>query len=209
MQQTWESYFKLVNTGSGPRYQYIDTSVIALPEGLPMPPTNHRISFNACHKLIDISALAKWDTSNVTTMSCMFNHCYELQDISPIAEWDTSNVTDMSHMFNCCYKLDDITSLYYWNIARVKNMWFIFNGCHSLHNEARFGVNNTGEFSQFMDHYITPKLYPVTYCEFEEEEEFIDDIPTIVIDAQEITIDSYEEESSDEYDLMMPIFFKR
>lgn len=182
MLDSWTSFYELVNTGSGPRYQFIYTGITELPEGLPMPPNDHRISFNGCHKLVDISALADWDTSKLTSIEGMFNHCHELADISPIAKWDTSNVTNMSYLFNCCYKLNDISHLYHWNIGKVTKMRFIFNGCHSLPKEARFDINYPIEFSRFMDQFITPILYPVTYEEAIEEEEIIDECSDNLVD---------------------------
>lgn len=186
MQSSWEAYFKRIDTGSGLRYQYIDTSVTVLPKGLPMPPTDYHISFSGCHKLVDISALVDWDTSNVTTLEGLFNHCYELADITPLAAWDTSNVTDMSYMFNCCHKLSDVTPLYRWNIVNVRKMRYIFNGCYSLHEDAR-SVKTPKEFSWYMDQHITPILYPVVYVDaYEEEEESSEYPPEIEMESQEI-----------------------
>lgn len=51
--------------------------------------------------LTDISGLAEWDTSDVTSMKGTFSFCYALSDLKPIANWNTSNVTDFSQFINC------------------------------------------------------------------------------------------------------------
>ena len=58
--------------------------------------------FGECVSLQDISALANWDTSNVTNMDFMFIDCKELRDVTALSSWDTSKVTDMSCMFYGC-----------------------------------------------------------------------------------------------------------
>ena len=52
--------------------------------------------------LSDISALSKWNTSNVVNMDDMFYNASSLTDIDGVSNWDTSNVVNMNKMF---YKL--------------------------------------------------------------------------------------------------------
>ena len=61
----------------------------------------HRM-FSSCTLLSDISSIASWNTSNVTSMSYMFNNCTSLEDASPIKNWDISAVTSRYKMFYNC-----------------------------------------------------------------------------------------------------------
>lgn len=170
---SWEDYFELKTGGLGPKYQYIDTSVIELPDDLPQPPSDHGVIFSGCHKLINIDTLAKWDTSNMTSTSGMFNHCRSLVDISPLRYWNLSNVIDMTCMFNCCYELADVSAIKIWDISNAKRMRFIFNGCHKLPDFARFEVCDQQTFNCFVDRYLwsPPTQYPSYHNQSDESNE--------------------------------------
>jgi surface protein len=47
-------------------------------------------------KLIDVSALSGWITTNVTDMTRMFALCKELNNTSGLNNWNTSKVTSMN-----------------------------------------------------------------------------------------------------------------
>ena len=50
--------------------------------------------------LSDISGLADWDSSNVTTMYALFaDSVVELTNVDALARWDTSRVEDMTSAF--------------------------------------------------------------------------------------------------------------
>lgn len=151
---SWEDYFIPKTGGIGHEYQYIDTSVIELPKDLPQPPSDYPVSFSDCYYLINIDALAKWDTSMMTSTAGMFNHCRSLADISSLRFWNLSNVTNMSYMFNCCYELSDVSAIKMWDISKVKRMRYIFNGCHKLPHFARFEVYDQQTFNFFVERYI-------------------------------------------------------
>ncbi|MDY6396367.1 MAG: BspA family leucine-rich repeat surface protein, partial [Treponema sp.] len=51
--------------------------------------------------------LSKFDTSNVTYMSCMFSGCSALTSLD-LSKFDTSDVTDMVEMFAGCGNLTTI-----------------------------------------------------------------------------------------------------
>ena len=74
--------------------------------------------------LADITALADWDTSNVTNMKSMFSGT-KITDITALKDWDLSNVTDMSYMFNYCTSLIDI-NLDDLELKNVTNMSYMF-----------------------------------------------------------------------------------
>lgn len=175
----WKEYFELTTGGLGRKYQYINTSVVTLPYDLPQPPSDYPVMFSGCHYLVNIDALAKWDTTNMTSTTGMFNHCHSLEDISPLRYWDLSNVTDMRYMFNCCYELADVSAIKMWDVPNVKHMRYIFNGCHKLPDFARFEVYDQHTFNYFVNRCLFPQLpQPIYYnqssggdeLEMEEEE---------------------------------------
>ena len=55
--------------------------------------------------------ISKWNTINVTNMSCKFFNCLSLSSLPDISKWDTQNVTDMRYMFYGCSKLNKIPNL--------------------------------------------------------------------------------------------------
>lgn len=78
--------------------------------------------FYYCSSLTNLTALANWDVSKVTDMSCMFYGCSNLYDLTALKDWGVSNVTNMSGMFNACSNLTDLTPLAGWNVSKVTNM---------------------------------------------------------------------------------------
>ena len=155
---SWSDYFELTIGGLGPKYQYIDISVVELPDDLPQPPSDYPVRFSHCHHLVNIDALAKWDVSKMTSTKGMFNHCHALVDISPLRPWIMSNVTDMSYMFNCCYALYDVSAIITWDVSKVTRTRFIFNGCHELPNFARLEVYDQQTFNCFIERYLLPPI---------------------------------------------------
>ena len=114
--------------------------------------------FRNCVNLSDISGLASWDSSRLTSMFWMFENCGKLTDISPLAKWDTSNVesmffafastgvsnlrplenwntshlTDLSSAFYGCGRLADVSPLAKWDTSNVRSMDSTFAYCTSL-----------------------------------------------------------------------------
>ena len=182
---SWEHYFIKTNGGLGVKYQYKDHSVVELPDDLPQPPSDFPIIFNGCHNLVNIDALAKWDTSKMTNTTGLFNHCRSLKDISPLKYWDLSKVTDMSYMFNCCYALKDVSAILSWDISSVKKMKYIFNGCNELPDFARLEVYDQQTFNCFIKRYL---IEPPTAH-----------IPSTDYDFDDIYADTYVEEEEEEW----------
>jgi surface protein len=58
--------------------------------------------FYDCSSLLSLPDISKWDTSNVSDMSCMFSGCKQLLSLPDISKWNTSNVTNMRNMFGAC-----------------------------------------------------------------------------------------------------------
>lgn len=88
--------------------------------------------FSDCTALTDISGLAGWDTTKVTSMYALFSGAKSLSDISALADWDTSNVTDMSCMFYGAKSLPDALALRNWNTSNVTDMSCLFSNAISL-----------------------------------------------------------------------------
>ena len=51
--------------------------------------------------------ISKWNTANVTNMSCMFYNCTSLLSLPDLMEWDISKVEDKKTMFTNCEKLPE------------------------------------------------------------------------------------------------------
>jgi surface protein len=63
--------------------------------------------FCNCSALSIMPDISKWDTSNVTNMSCMFYNCSSLLSLPDLKEWKISKVEDMKAMFTNCNKLPE------------------------------------------------------------------------------------------------------
>ncbi|MBR3353568.1 BspA family leucine-rich repeat surface protein [Candidatus Saccharibacteria bacterium] len=104
------------------------------------PDSSHLFRSNLA--LSDISGLADWDSSNVTTMYALFvDSVVELTNVDALARWDTSRVEDMTAAFaingstaGAGYrsKLADISGLMNWNTSSLINMFIMFQNASSL-----------------------------------------------------------------------------
>ena len=56
--------------------------------------------FSGCKSLLSLPNISKWNTSNVTNMSCLFDKCNSLSSLPDISKWNTSNVINMSFFLN-------------------------------------------------------------------------------------------------------------
>ncbi|PLS27123.1 peptidase, partial [Bifidobacterium anseris] len=88
--------------------------------------------FSNCTSLSDLSGLAKWDVGQVTNMSALFSNCSSLSDLSGLAKWDVGQVTSMYYLFSGCTSLSDLSGLAAWDVSRVTNMSYLFSRCTSL-----------------------------------------------------------------------------
>ena len=124
----WTRYFSFSNG----KYSYKDRNVVTLPHDLPMPPTKTLARmFHNCSNLRDISALAKWDVSEVENMDGLFNCCRKLEDFSPIAGWNTSNLRSMEHICNFC-SAHDLNAFSDWDVSMVESTKHAFQHCKEL-----------------------------------------------------------------------------
>lgn len=94
--------------------------------------TSMDFMFSYCSSLTDLAALANWNVSNATGMHIMFGGCSSLTDLTGLKDWNVSNVMDMGNMFYDCSGLTDITALRSWNVSNVTNMNSMFEGCSGL-----------------------------------------------------------------------------
>jgi surface protein len=104
---------------------------------------NSDSAFSGNRYLTDISALAEFNTSNVTSMVRMFSGASSLTNISVLVNWDTSSVTDMSDMFTYASYLTDISGLSNWNTGSVTNMDSMFSHNSRLTNLSALSNWNT------------------------------------------------------------------
>ena len=118
-----------------------------------------RTAISGNQSLNDISALSKWNTSNVTDMSYLFFGCKNLSDISALSNWNTKNVTTMQGMFAGfigdeyptpthvpgCEGLTNLDKLSDWDTSNVTDMSYLFFGCKNLENLAGLKNWNTSK----------------------------------------------------------------
>ena len=94
--------------------------------------TNMTAMFYGCSNLDNIDALSGWNTSSVTDMESMFQGCTGINSVAPLRAWDVSHVANMSNMFYGCSALSDLSPLANWNVSNVTNMSYMFEGDSSL-----------------------------------------------------------------------------
>ena len=82
-------------------------------------------SFLGDTNLIDISALASWNTQNVSTMHDLFDSCRSLVDISALANWSNKKLTDMVDILYTT-AINDLTPLKNWDVSKISNFDSLF-----------------------------------------------------------------------------------
>ena len=107
----------------------VSLRVVTCQPPVSLRPVSLEAMFAKCQSLADISFLAAWDTSEVTSMKGTFAACTALSDISPIAGWNTSHVRTMAALFAGCSALCDLTPLAAWDTSRVADATSLFAGC--------------------------------------------------------------------------------
>lgn len=75
--------------------------------------------------LNDISGVADWDASHVTTMYSMFARARSLTDAAALRNWDTSSVTNMDFMFSGASSMVRI-DVSNWDTGKVTSMSGMF-----------------------------------------------------------------------------------
>ena len=104
------------------------------------PDSSHLFRSNLA--LADISGLADWDASNVTSMFAMFvDSTVCLTNVDDLARWDTSKVENMAGLFmintstnNAGYRsqLSDISGIINWDTSSVTSLEYLFQYQKSL-----------------------------------------------------------------------------
>ena len=109
--------------------------------------TNMSCMFRFCNLLTNLN-LFNFNTQNVTNMSYMFSGCKSLQNLN-LTNFNTQNVNNMSYMFNHCKLLTNL-NLSNFNTQNVNDMSWMFSDCNSLTNLdlSNFNAQNVIDMSQ-------------------------------------------------------------
>ena len=114
------------NNGTNTIYFYSESNNIYMNSNSSSAFGSTSISSPGFTALNDISALANFNTSFVTTMSSMFLGDTALNNLSPLSNWNTENVTNMNAMFQDNHALTDISPLSNWDTSCVSDMGDLF-----------------------------------------------------------------------------------
>ena len=55
--------------------------------------------FYNCSSLSSLPDISKWDTKNITNMSCMFYNCSSLSSLPDISKWELNQELNTYQMF--------------------------------------------------------------------------------------------------------------
>jgi len=91
--------------------------------------------FNGASQLTDISGLAKWNTSKVTSLMRSFQKTGIIStvpltptDRGTYTSWDTGNVRDMFELFSGSRNVNDLSGLFNWDVHSVTDKRYMFSG---------------------------------------------------------------------------------
>ena len=87
--------------------------------------------FHIYKSSLSLPDISKWDTKNVTNMTCMFSGCRSLSSLPDISKWDTKNVTNMKFMLAGCISLLSLPDISKWDTKNVTDMTYMFSCCKS------------------------------------------------------------------------------
>ena len=152
---TWNANYTSYNSSPWYNYRTYVKSVVTEGEITVSGTLNYLFSANT--SLNNISGLAHWDVSGVTSMYYLFSGCASLSDIYPLEDWDVSNVINMGYMFaagtNAEYGsiLSDLNPLADWTVSSVTNMSDMFYGAKKLSSTAPLKNWKTTSV-KYMDH---------------------------------------------------------
>ncbi|KRM16094.1 hypothetical protein FD31_GL000769 [Companilactobacillus nantensis DSM 16982] len=96
--------------------------------------------FSGCTNLSVINGLDKFKTENATNLDGMFNNDNKLLSLSDISNWNTSNVVNMSYTFSYCKVLPNL-DLSEWDTSNVTNMAGMFSGDTNLNENNLIGLD--------------------------------------------------------------------
>lgn len=89
--------------------------------------------FTSCTSLSDISALAAWNTHNITNAWLAFGECVSISSLAPISNWDLSSMQDLVRTFYSCRNLTSINNVN-WDISNSLDVNGIFADCCSVYS---------------------------------------------------------------------------
>ncbi|MBR4271183.1 MAG: BspA family leucine-rich repeat surface protein, partial [Clostridia bacterium] len=121
-----------VSTNEFPIYKYLNTTNHTL-YFLTMTDVHivatSNITFDGKSTLTSL-IFRNFDTSLMTSMSCMFRNCNALETLD-VSNFDTSNVTAMGSMFGECFALKSV-DVSNFDTSKVVTMDYMFSDCNSL-----------------------------------------------------------------------------
>ena len=82
--------------------------------------------------LSDISGLADWDASYVSSMAVIFARNRGITSLSALANWDTSSLSDIRGAFSYNTKLTSLSGLEDWNVSKTTSFERLFTGDSAL-----------------------------------------------------------------------------
>lgn len=113
--------------------------------------------------LVDISALANWDSSKVISLDGAFMFDPSLSDLSPLSDWDVHNVTGLIQTFMYDTSLCNISALANWDTSNVSNMLGLFDGAKSLPDALALRNWDTSNVTDMS--YMFSKAISLTYID--------------------------------------------
>ena len=87
--------------------------------------------------ITSLKALAKWNTSKVTSLEMAFA-VYMGTSLEGLEHWDTSNVTNMKQFVQGAEYLTDVSALSAWDMSKVTTLYYAFNNTR---------ISNTNAFA--------------------------------------------------------------
>ena len=128
-------YFGPGKTTATPKKFYLAsyvTRIVSHPDFDTSALTSMYEMFNNYEKLEDISGLATWDISNVTTMYGAFSNS-KIRNVDALSSWYSEKLWGINSMFYNCTELTDISGLAKLGQGGLlRDMNGTFNGCSSL-----------------------------------------------------------------------------
>ncbi len=107
--------------------------------------------FRRFRNLVDLSGLADWDSSNVTSLYLAFAQDSNLTSLSALSDWDTSKVTNLDAVFMMDTELTDLDGLEDWDVLSVTSMRGLFygnTGITDISALADWDVSNVKDMAQ-------------------------------------------------------------
>ena len=117
--------------------------------------------------LADISGLATWDSSNVTTLRSAFIDDTSIENLNSLANWDITNVETLEFTFatnpsamSAGYfsSLTDISALANWDTLNVTNMKQVFSGDTSLSDISALALWRTSKVKNMMGTFVDTQI---------------------------------------------------